>query len=298
MSTVSNKKAAPEPARAADLITACQAGRPQSPSPGAYFRWKGILDRLGAAILLVPGIPIMALLVVLVRLTSRGPGIYSQARVGRHGRRFTMYKIRTMRQDAETNVGPVWTQEGDPRMTRLGKLLRRLHLDELPQLFNVLRGEMSLVGPRPERPEFVRVLAEVIPGYRDRLAVPPGITGLAQIYLPPDTDLSSVWCKLLLDLEYVERAGLWLDVRIFLHTLLHICKMPDLWLLRLLGLTRHVTTTIPDIYPLPAHDVDLTRATSPIDVLIQAANTETRHIKERHSPGKGRHAAKDRPSPK
>ena len=157
--------------------------------------------------LLVPGLPVIALLVLLVRLTSRGPGIYKQARVGKDGRKFMMYKIRTMRQDAEAATGPVWTQAHDPRVTLLGKVLRKLHLDELPQLFNVLKGEMSLVGPRPERPEFVRVLAEAIPGYRNRLAVRPGVTGLAQINLPPDTDLASVQRKLVLDCEYIERGG-------------------------------------------------------------------------------------------
>ena len=129
---------------------------------------------------------------LLVRLTSRGPGIYKQARVGKDGRKFMMYKIRTMRQDAEAASGPMWTQAHDPRVTFLGRVLRKLHLDELPQLFNVLKGEMSLVGPRPERPEFVRVLAEAIPGYRNRLAVRPGVTGLAQVNLPPDTDIASV----------------------------------------------------------------------------------------------------------
>ena len=161
-------------------------------TPARYFRWKGPFDRAAAAALLVPGLPLIALLVALVRLTSKGPGIYRQARVGKDGRRFMMYKIRTMRHDAEAGTGAVWTQTQDPRVTAVGKVFRNLHLDELPQLFNVLRGEMSLVGPRPERPEFVRVLAEAVPGYRNRLAVRPGITGLAQINLPPDTDIISV----------------------------------------------------------------------------------------------------------
>ncbi len=173
-------------------LTARQTGF----KPAWYFRWKDPLDRCAAVMLLVPGLPLIACLAVLVRLTSKGPGIYRQARVGKDGRRFMMYKIRTMRLDAETESGPVWTQPQDPRMTSLGRLLRKLHLDELPQLFNVLKGEMSLVGPRPERPEFVCVLAEAVPGYRNRLAVRPGITGLAQINLPPDTDLVSVQRKI------------------------------------------------------------------------------------------------------
>jgi lipopolysaccharide/colanic/teichoic acid biosynthesis glycosyltransferase len=214
--------------------------------PAPYFRWKGPLDRCMAAVLLVPALPVIAALVVLVRLTSRGPGIYKQARVGKDGHRFLMYKIRTMRQDAEATSGPIWTQAHDPRVTFLGRALRRLHLDELPQLFNVLKGEMSLVGPRPERPEFVRVLAEAIPGYRNRLAVRPGVTGLAQVNLPPDSDITSVQRKLVLDCEYIERGGLLLDLRLMLCTFLRIFKVSEGWLLFGLGLGRTV--------PIPAVD--------------------------------------------
>jgi len=213
--------------------------------PAPYFRWKGPLDRCMAAVLLVPALPVIAALVVLVRLTSRGPGIYKQARVGKDGRRFMMYKIRTMRQDAEATSGPMWTQAHDPRVTFVGRALRRLHLDELPQLFNVLKGEMSLVGPRPERPEFVRVLAEAIPGYRNRLAVRPGVTGLAQVNLPPDTDITSVRRKLVLDCEYIERGGLLLDLRLMLCTFLRIFKVSEGWLLFGLCLGRAVQ--IPEV---------------------------------------------------
>ena len=177
--------------------------------------------------LLIPGLPIIGLLVLLVRLTSRGPGIYGQVRTGQHGRNFMMYKIRTMEQDAEAASGPVWTQARDPRITFVGRVLRNLHLDELPQLLNVLKGEMSLVGPRPERPEFVPVLAEAIPGYRSRLAVPPGVTGLAQLNLPPDSDLTSVCRKLVLDREYIAQAGLWLDLRVLLCTFLRMFKVSE-----------------------------------------------------------------------
>jgi lipopolysaccharide/colanic/teichoic acid biosynthesis glycosyltransferase len=179
--------------------------------------------------------------VLLVRLTSRGPGIYQQARVGKNGRKFMMYKIRTMRHDAEAATGPVWTQACDPRITLVGKVLRKLHLDELPQLFNVLKGEMALVGPRPERPEFVRVLAEAIPGYRNRLAVLPGVTGLAQVNFPPDTDLRSVQRKLVLDCQYVQSAGPWLDLRLFLCTVARVFQVS---LVGVLGLRR--TVVIPD----------------------------------------------------
>lgn len=205
-----------------------------------YFFFKGMLDRMAALALLIPGLPLIGLLVVLIRLTSKGPGIYRQVRVGCSGR-YMMYKLRSMRCDAEAGTGPVWSTGGvDPRVTRLGYWLRKLHLDELPQLFNVLRGEMSLIGPRPERPEFVEVLSKSIPGYKDRLRILPGITGLAQINLPPDTDLNSVRRKLVLDLEYIETAGLLLDVRMFLCTLLRIIGIRGDRAMRLMSLSRSV----------------------------------------------------------
>ena len=153
-----------------------------------------------------------------------------------------------MRHDAEAASGPVWTtQARDPRVTRVGKVLRRLHLDELPQLINILKGEMSLVGPRPERPEFVHVLTEAIPGYGSRLDVPPGVTGLAQLNLPPDSDLTSVRRKLVLDREYMEQAGLSLDLRILASTFFRMLRVPERWLLSMLGLRRTVTlSAIPE----------------------------------------------------
>jgi lipopolysaccharide/colanic/teichoic acid biosynthesis glycosyltransferase len=214
--------------------------------PSAYFRWQGLRCRLAGAVLLLPALPVIAILVLLVRLTSRGPGIFRQTRVGLAGRHFTMYKLRTMRLDAEAVTGPVWTQEKDPRVTPVGWLLRRLHLDEFPQIFNVVRGEMALIGPRPERPEFVHRLVRDIPGYLDRLCVRPGITGLAQINLPPDTDLDSVRRKLVLDVEYVEHGSLQLDVRIFLATFLRLFHIRTALLLSLLGLRRR-----PDLPPSP-----------------------------------------------
>jgi lipopolysaccharide/colanic/teichoic acid biosynthesis glycosyltransferase len=208
-------------------------------APSGRFRWRGAGGRVAAAALLAPALPLLAVLIVLIRLTSRGPGVFRQTRVGLGGRHFTMYKLRTMRLDAEVATGPVWTQENDPRVTLVGRMLRRLHLDEFPQLWNVLRGEMALVGPRPERPEFVHRLARHVPGYLDRLCVPPGITGLAQINLPPDTDLESVRRKLALDLEYIDRRSLHLDVRIFLATSLRLFHIRTALLLGLLGLRRH-----------------------------------------------------------
>jgi lipopolysaccharide/colanic/teichoic acid biosynthesis glycosyltransferase len=190
--------------------------------------------------MIVPATPVILICILLVRLSSRGPAIYKQQRVGLRGRVFTMYKIRSMRIDAEAN-GPAWAAVGeDPRVTWIGQWLRKLHLDELPQLFNVLRGEMSLVGPRPERPEFVEVLSERIPGYEYRLNVLPGITGLAQVNLPPDTDLDSVRRKLELDRLYIQTETLWLDLRIVAATALRVVGLRGGKAVALLGLRRKV----------------------------------------------------------
>jgi hypothetical protein len=145
-----------------------------------------------------------------------------------------------MRHDAEVRTGPAWTQSSDPRVTPVGHFLRKFHLDELPQLFNVIRGEMSLVGPRPERPEFVEVLSRQIPGYANRLAVLPGISGLAQLNLPPDSDLDSVRRKVILDVEYIQAANLWMDLRLILCTALRFSKLPVLGIFRL-----HRTVNLP-----------------------------------------------------
>ena len=150
---------------------------------------------------------------LLVRLTSRGPAVYTQKRLGYNGRVFTIYKIRTMYLGSEPD-GARWSLPGDPRVTPVGRFLRWSHLDELPQLLNVLRGEMSLIGPRPERPEIVAQLEKSLPEYRLRLLVRPGVTGLAQVLQPPDTDLNSVRRKLNFDMYYISRMSPWLDVRI------------------------------------------------------------------------------------
>ncbi len=206
-----------------------------------YFRWKGILDRALAAVLLVPGIPIIGLSIALVRLASKGPGIYGQTRVGKGRRIFTMYKIRTMRHDAEDGTGPVWTKNNDDdRITPVGRFLRKTHLDEFPQLLNVIKGEMSLIGPRPERPEFVAVLAKEVPNYLDRIAVKPGITGLAQINLEPDVDVESVCRKLVLDTEYIKHATVLFDARMLLATLLYLSGCNADWAKRVTRLRREV----------------------------------------------------------
>ena len=206
--------------------------------PAPYFRWKEFIERSAALILLIPGLPLMGLLALLVRLHSRGPAIYRQDRVGKNARIFVMYKIRTMRLDAEDRSGPVWAKTNDRRITWLGRFLRKVHLDELPQLINVVKGEMALIGPRPERPEIVSVLTADIRGYTNRLVVLPGVTGLAQINLPPDASMDDVRRKLVLDLEYIKHAGLWLDARIFLSTLVRLVGLPGASAMRLFGLHR------------------------------------------------------------
>lgn len=220
---------------------------PRHVVPAAYFRWKDLPGRCLALVLFLAGLPIMAMTMLAVRIFSPGPTLYKQVRVGRNGQNFTMYKIRTMRVDAEAGTGPVWTQLHDPRVTPVGRWIRRLHLDEFPQLVNVLKGEMALIGPRPERPEFTQRLAVAIPGYLDRLAVRPGITGLAQINLPPDTDLDSVRRKLAVDLIYVREGSLWLDLRILACTFARLFALRGPCMTRLLGLEHvpHLPPAVP-----------------------------------------------------
>ena len=188
------------------------------PAKRWYLPLKASVEYSLAATLFILAVPIIIGAAVLVKLTSRGPAFYTQTRVGRNGRFFTIYKIRTMVHDCESLTGPRWSMPGDPRITKVGAWLRKTHTDELPQLINVLRGEMSLIGPRPERPEFLPRLERVIPLYRNRLAVRPGITGLAQVHLGADTEVEDVRKKLAYDLFYICHLSPWLDFRIFLAT--------------------------------------------------------------------------------
>jgi lipopolysaccharide/colanic/teichoic acid biosynthesis glycosyltransferase len=191
-----------------------------------YLPCKIILDSLLALGLLLVTSPVMMLAALLVKLTSVGPAFYSQTRAGKNGRPYTIHKLRTMYHNCEKLSGPRWSAPGDPRITPLGRFLRKTHLDELPQLWNVVCGDMALVGPRPERPEFIPSLAKALPHYVDRLLVRPGMTGLAQIQLPADTDLESVRRKLAYDLYYVRHLSLWLDLRVLLGTLLYLLGLP------------------------------------------------------------------------
>ncbi|QGJ68483.1 UDP-N-acetylgalactosamine-undecaprenyl-phosphate N-acetylgalactosaminephosphotransferase [Planctomycetales bacterium 10988] len=183
-----------------------------------YLWLRGMVEYSFAGLLLLFLAPVIFILGMAIRLTSSGPAIYSQVRVGAHGRRFAIYKLRTMSYNCEAKSGPVWAAKNDPRVTWLGAILRKTHLDELPQLWNVLRGEMSLIGPRPERPEFVTKLETEIPEYGKRLAIRPGITGLAQISQAPDTTIHCVRRKTKYDLFYIQKMNWRMDLQILVAT--------------------------------------------------------------------------------
>jgi len=174
-------------------------------------------DVAGSLLLLALTLPLLLLLVCVIKLDSRGPLLYRQHRVGLHGEVFTLLKFRSMRIDAEAG-GPRWAAERDPRVTRVGAFVRAFRIDELPQLVNVLRGEMSLVGPRPERPHFATQLARVIPGYEDRTRVLPGITGWAQVSYPYGASVEDARIKLTYDLHYLQNQTLSLDLHILVAT--------------------------------------------------------------------------------
>ena len=182
---------------------------------------KRAIDLVLAALGLAAGGPVILLLGALVRLTSKGPAFYTQKRAGLGGKPFSILKLRTMYCDAEAE-GPRWSAPDDPRVTPVGRLLRRAHLDELPQLWNVVRGDMSLVGPRPERPHFVRRLGALVPLYSARLAVKPGITGLAQLRYRSERTIEDAQAKLAYDLEYIKRRSLLLDLRILATTAVRV----------------------------------------------------------------------------
>lgn len=207
-----------------------------------FFERKYLADRCLGGILLVLFSPVIVALYFLVRATSRGPGLYKQERVGLNGKTFDIYKLRSMVQNAEKAGQPQWAVKGDSRVNLVGRVLRKLHLDELPQLYNVVCGDMSLVGPRPERPQICDDLARKINGYYNRTAVKPGVTGLAQINLPPDESIDDVRRKQILDMNYIENAGLWLDTRMVVATALRMVGLKGVAVMRLMRLDRTYLT--------------------------------------------------------
>ena len=180
---------------------------------------KRALDVLVAALGLLVALPLLAVVTVAIRIASPGPALYSQRRVGKDGTLFTIYKFRSMRPDAEAHTGAVWSTESDPRVTPIGRFLRRTRLDEIPQLWNVLRGDMSFVGPRPERPEFVADLSAAIPFYGQRHVVRPGLTGWAQVRHSYGSTVEDALEKLQYDLFYIKNLSISFDLFIALETL-------------------------------------------------------------------------------
>ena len=174
-------------------------------------------DLAGSLLLVLLTLVPILLVACLIKLESSGPVLYRQDRVGRHGRVFSLLKLRSMRNDAEVG-GPRWAAERDPRITRVGRFIRSCRLDEVPQLINVIRGEMSLVGPRPERPCFVQRFGQLIPRYDERISVLPGITGWAQVNYKYTASMEDTRVKLLYDLYYITNRSLLLDLRILIAT--------------------------------------------------------------------------------
>ncbi|MBM4168824.1 MAG: sugar transferase [Ignavibacteria bacterium] len=184
--------------------------------------WEDVLKRgfdvvVSSGILLL-GLPVWLLVALSIKIDSRGPVLYDQERMGQNGAIFKIHKFRSMVADAESKSGPVWAGKNDPRVTRVGKWLRKLHFDEIPQFINVLLGEMSLVGPRPERPFFVEQLSKEIPLYRRRLKVRPGITGWAQVKHKYDQSVEDVKAKVKYDLFYIENMSWRMDLKILFNT--------------------------------------------------------------------------------
>jgi sugar transferase (PEP-CTERM system associated) len=167
---------------------------------------------------LLLSLPIVGLTAILIKLDSRGPVFYRQERVGRNGRNFVLVKFRSMRTDAE-KTGPVWASKSDDRTTRVGRIIRKVRIDEIPQFWNILRGEMSFVGPRPERPHFVAQLAKEIPYYEQRHLIPPGLTGWAQIKYPYGASIEDARQKLQYDLFYIKNHSLVLDAIVLFETI-------------------------------------------------------------------------------
>jgi sugar transferase (PEP-CTERM system associated) len=179
---------------------------------------KRLFDVSASLLGVILSAPLMVIAAIAIKLESPGPVLYRQPRLGKNGCVFILNKFRSMRRDAEKETGPIWSTEHDPRVTRIGAMLRRTRVDELPQLFNVLFGQMSFIGPRPERPEFVEKLQEQIPYYMERLAVKPGITGWAQVKYRYGSSIEDAVEKLQYDLYYIKNLSLFLDLLIVLNT--------------------------------------------------------------------------------
>ncbi len=198
------------------------SGCTEACEPSAYFRIKPVVETFLTLLLLLLVLPLLALVSMLILVLDGRPIFYRQVRVGKNHRHFLIWKFRTMLRDAEKGIGPVWSTQKDARVTKLGRWLRATHMDELPQVLNIVVGHMHLVGPRPERPEFVVNLIRDIPGYDRRHAVRPGITGLAQVKQGYDSCVGDVVKKVALDVAYIETASLMQDLKILFLTIPYI----------------------------------------------------------------------------
>ena len=191
--------------------------------PGLMPEWEKKLKRLMDIVLslglIVFSLPITLISSLIIKLESKGPVFYKQERMGLNGKIFKIYKFRSMVSDAEKISGPVWSTKDDPRITGFGKILRKVRIDEIPQALNILRGDMSFVGPRPERPFFVEKLSHEIPLYKRRLKVRPGVTGWAQVKHKYDENIEDVKMKLRYDLFYIENMSLRMDFKILFRTI-------------------------------------------------------------------------------
>lgn len=236
----------PDHGDSTDFASLDNPNDPLCPKVSTYYRIKHYVD-LTVMILTLPIIGSLILIfAALVKLTSKGPAFYTQIRCAKNGKPFKMYKIRSMIVDAEAGKGATWAKgKRDPRVTTIGRIMRRLHIDELPQIYNVWRGEMDVIGPRPERPEFVTKLKEQVPGYEYRMIVPPGMTGYAQLNWKADTGLEDVHRKLILDLEYIETVTFWFDMRILMGTAFQFfpSRFFGVWPLKLCGIYRTAETS-------------------------------------------------------
>ena len=191
---------------------------------GAYPLFKRNIDVLLSLIALVVLSPLFILVSILIYFSSPGNIYYRQIRVGKEGVHYQMYKFRSMYQNSEKNTGPIWASREDKRITPIGRVMRKFHLDEIPQFFNVLIGDMSIVGPRPERPEIVKNIMEEIPDYLNRTKIKPGITGWAQVHGVYDKNLDDVSLKLKKDCYYIENCSIVFDIKILFLTLMKIIK--------------------------------------------------------------------------
>ncbi len=214
----SSRGRAPEPSTIALMGSGILAGIVRF-ARRRFAEFKRGFDIVASLLGLIISLPFVLIAIAVIKITSPGPAIYRQTRVGKDGKLFDLFKLRTMVIDAEDQTGPVWAKEDDPRITPFGKFLRKSRVDEIPQLVNVLLGQMSLIGPRPERPEFVDKLSREIVDYQKRLNVRPGITGLAQIKQSYDATIKDVRRKVKFDILYIKRMCFLTDLRILLGTI-------------------------------------------------------------------------------